>query len=262
MFSGRFTVLEPDVGKVPTKAKGFMSFLDYVNQEAAKPKKQEPRGVAELYLNGNSGFTRAEFYKLLERSRFVSRVIDIHVRDNTRLDQYREPGDESTRKVLEIDDTQWHNLVKTNLADWLYGIADIFIMQAKFASRGYAMSRVELASLLHDRFLGWKSKGLQLKDGRNEVWTAYTLRYAINEVLPEIKTSGAVTLVNVTKKINARSNQILYGRNRRPLSGKHLQKLLKKHHIDWARIKKSYQKRLHAGRNGSQSASIKVGKRE
>src|SRR6267142_7090348 len=131
-----------------------------MDKEAKLARRRRRVCVTELYLNGNSGFTRAEFYKLLERSRFVSRVIDIHVRDNTRLDQYREPDDESTRKILEIDDTQWHNLVKTNLADWLYGIADIFIMQAKFASRGYPMSRVELASLLHDRFLGWKSKGL------------------------------------------------------------------------------------------------------
>ena len=89
---------------------------------------------------------------------------------------------------------------------------------------------------------------LPLKDGRNEIWDADTLKSALNQVLPEIKTTGTLTLANIAKRINERSNQILYGRNRRPVSGKHLQKLLKKHNIDWAKIKKKYKERLIAKR--------------
>jgi hypothetical protein len=78
------------------------------------------------------------------------------------------------------------------------------------------------------------------------LWSAYALKHAINTVLPEIKTSGAVTLANLARRINANSKDILVAGTRARLSGKHLQKLLKKHHINWIEIKKSYKKRLLA----------------
>jgi len=255
-------VLENGVANQPTNTPVFESFLDYIMDKEAKLARRRRRVcVTELYLNGNSGFTKAEFYKLLEKSRFVSSVIDIHIRDRTRLDQYSEPSN-STGDILNIEDSQWQVFVEKYLADWLYSITDILLMQAKFVSRGRPMSRAELAALLHDRFLGWESKDLQLKDGRNEVWSAYTLRSAINRVLPEIKTSGAVTLTNLAKRINLRSREILFRKMKTRLSGKHLQKLLKKHDIDWTRIKKAYKQRLLAEVNGSQSACTEVGIRD
>ncbi len=108
------------------------------------------------------------------------------------------------------------------------------------------MSHAQLAALFEDAFLLDASEDLRLKDGRNEVWSTYALKCAINTVLPEIKTSGAVTLANLARRINAKSKEILVGGTRARLSGKHLQKLLKKHDIDWIGIKKSYKKRLLA----------------
>ncbi len=126
-------------------------------------------------------------------------------------------------------------------------------MQAKFASRGYPMSRAELAALFDDAFLLDAGEDLQLRDGRNEIWNAYTLKLAINSVLPEIKTSSAVTLANLAKRINARSRETLFGRMRTRLSGKHLQKLLEQHNIDWIGIKKAYRQRLLAQNNAPKS---------
>lgn len=136
--------------------------------------------------------------------------------------------------------------MRDRLADWLYGITEILTMQAKLVACGDPMSRAELASLFDDQFLGSQSKDVCLKDGRNEVWTASTLRKAINRVLPEIKTIGAVTLSNLAKRINARSRDILFLRLKTRLTGKHLQKLLRKHGIDWIGLKKAYKRHLVA----------------
>lgn len=60
--------------------------------------KRRPRNrvnVAELYLNGNTGFAMAEFYRLLEDSQFVAKVIEIYCSDRTTLERHREPGDSS-----------------------------------------------------------------------------------------------------------------------------------------------------------------------
>ena len=189
----------------------------------------------------------AEFYRLLEDSQFVAKVIEIYCSDRTALERHREPWDSSATIVKIQEDSQWKSLVKKHLADWLFRITDILTMQAKFASRGYPyVSRAQLAALFDDAFLLDASEDLLLKDGRNEVWSAYALKRAINTVLPEIKTSGAVTLANLARRINAKSEEIIVGGMRARLSGKHLQKLLKKHHINWIEIKKSYKKRLLA----------------
>jgi hypothetical protein len=208
--------------------------------------------VDELYLNGNTGFAMAEFYALLEDSEFVARVIEIYHSDRSSLDSYSEPADSSAMTVEIQEDSQWETLVKKHLADWLFRITDILTMQAKFASRGYPMSHAQLAALIADAFLMEAAEDLQLRDGRNELWNAYTMKLAINSALPEIKTEGAVTLTNVAKKINARFEEISH-RSKKPLSGKHLQKLLKVHNIDWMAIKRSYKKHLAAQRRDRNS---------
>src|SRR5260370_9796267 len=144
-----------------------------MDKEAKLARRRRRVCVTELHLNGNTGFTKDEFYKLLKKSRFVSRVIDIHIRDVTRFDKYREPS-ESTDEILNIEDSQWQVFVEKHLADWRYSITDILLMQAKFISLGHPMSRAELAPLLNDAFLGWESNDLQLKHGRNELCSAIT----------------------------------------------------------------------------------------
>jgi hypothetical protein len=168
--------------------------------------------VMELYLNGNTGFFRNEFCALLEATQFVAKVIDIQDRDLSESKKCRKEHNWSEPLVELDEDSQWKAFTEKHLADWLYKIPDILTMQAKFASRGYPMSHAELTALINDAFLGWKSKDLRLKDGRNEIWNAHTLKSAVNIALPEIKTSGAVTLTNLANKINAHSREILFGR--------------------------------------------------
>jgi hypothetical protein len=207
-------------------------------------RKRRERDIMEMYLNGNSGLFRHEFYALLKNTQFVARVIDIQERDLARAKRCRTESD-WTEPLLELyQDPKWKVLTEKHLADWLYRITDILIMQACFSSRGFPMSHAELTALVHDAFLGWKSKDLDLKDGRNEIWNAHDLKLAVNVALPEIKTIGAVTLSNLAKKINAHSRRLLFGRTKTRLSGKHLQKLFSEHDIDWNGIKKAYKQRL------------------
>jgi hypothetical protein len=98
------------------------------------------------------------------------------------------------------EDAKWKVFTEKHLQDWLYKITDILIMQARFASRGFPMSHAELTALINDAFLGWESKDLDLRDGRNEIWNAYNLKFAVNIALPEIKPIGAVTLTNLAKQ--------------------------------------------------------------
>jgi hypothetical protein len=200
-----------------------------------------------LRLNGNSGFVKAGFYELLEKSAFVSHVIDLHRNDANRSLEYGQQLFALPELVSQAPDVPlFEAFVERHLPDWLFKITDILTLQARFAAKGSPMSRAELTALVDDAFLDHELDDLSLKDGRNEIWDAYTLKSALNHVLPEIRTTGTLTLTNVAKKINARSNQLLPGRMKRPLSGKHLQKLLKTHHIDWAKIREVCKERLLA----------------
>lgn len=224
------------------KTRGFRTFLDHVLEGATTPQKRTRHvTVTQPYLNGNSGFTRREFYELLKECKFVARVIDIHTRDQARLGTC---GNSSRNNFLKTDDTEWQTLVTDNLADWLFWITDILTVQARFVSSGRPLTRSQLAALLHDRFIGHPGRNLRLKDRRNEIWSAYSLRSAVEKVLPDIKSCGAVTLSNLARRINARSRDLSFVSLKTPLSGRHLQKLLKKHHIDWIEIKRSYKERL------------------
>jgi len=209
-------------------------------------KRRDRVDVMELYINGNSGFFRDEFYALLETTQLVSKVIDIQERDLAEAKRCRTEYDPSEPLLELYEDLRWKGFTEKHLADWLYNITDILIMQASFTSRGHPMSHAELAALINDAFLNGKTKDLELRDGRNQIWNAHTLKSAVNIALPEIKTTGAVTLSNLAKKINAHSMRLLFGRTKKRLSGKHLQKLFTEHDIDWIQIKKLYKQRLVA----------------
>ena len=149
----------------------------------------------------------------------------------------------------EMDFNVFQDFVRTWLAHWLYRVTDIVTLQAKNLSSGKRFSHAELTALIDDAFLDRASDELPLRDGRNEVWNLFTLKSALNRVLPEIKTAGALTLSNVAKRINATRNQYPFVRNRKPLTAKHLQKLLKQHGIDWFEVKKAYICQLRAAEN-------------
>ncbi|MFS8085263.1 MAG: hypothetical protein ACMG6H_06500 [Acidobacteriota bacterium] len=191
-------------------------------------------------LNGDADITRQEFHSLLNELRFVARVIDIHQKNHSRLIDIDSPNAPSGS--LESDD-EWQTLVTRNLPNWLFWITDILIMQAKLVARGCPMPRTQLAALLQDRFLRQASRDLLLKGSRNKFWTAHILRIAIDRALPGMRAPGAITLANLARRINADSQDVSDTAGK-ALSGKHLQKLLKKHDIDWIEIKRSHKKRL------------------
>jgi hypothetical protein len=114
--------------------------------------------------------------------------------------------------------------VKHTLPDWLFWITEILITQAKLVAQHRPMYRAQLRHMIDYRLLGQANKELRLKCGPNSLWTRHTLRRAINRALPDITAPGAVTLANLAKKINQRSNELFGGRDI-TLKGKHLQKL-------------------------------------
>ena len=191
-------------------------------------------------LNDNADLTRQEFQNLLNELRFVARVIDIHLKNQSRLVDIDSPN--RPRGSLESDD-EWQTLVTRNLPNWLFWITDILMMQARLVARGCPMPRTQLAALLQDRLLRQASRELLLKESRNKVWTAHIVRTAIDRALPGMRAPGAITLANLAKRINADSQDVSDTAGK-TLSGKHLQKLLKKHGIDWIEIKRSHKKRL------------------
>src|SRR5206468_3682613 len=121
--------------------------------------------VMELYLNGNTGFFRDEFYALLETTQFVAKVIDIQERDLAESKRCRTTNDSSEPLLELFEDPKWKALTEKYLAHWLFKIADILLMHAQFASRGFPMSHAELTALITDAFMGWESQDLDLKDG-------------------------------------------------------------------------------------------------
>ena len=174
----------------------------------------------------DSEFIENEFYKLLCESGFVARVIEIQLTPD------------------DCDSPAWQNIVERNLPHWLFCVTEILTMQAKLAGQDRPMSRAQLAELLKERLIRQASDGLSLKPSRKRIWTMRVLRAVVNEALKDINTPGAVTLDNLAKRITWRSRKLLQMDLKKPLSGKHLQKLLRQHDIDWIKIKRSYKDRL------------------
>jgi|GEM_PF-2348499 len=192
--------------------------------------------------NSDTEFVRNEFHKLLEESKFVTQVIDIHRRDQFRLITDG-PCESHIDGASNGNSAEWQMLVAQNLPAWLFWVTDILTTQAKLIAQNRPMSRAQLRALMNDRLLRQTSSELRLKTGRSSLWTAELLRRAINHALRDITTPGAVTLGTVARRINIRSKELLTGLST-PLTGKHLQKLLKQHNIDWLEIKRSYKHRL------------------
>jgi len=174
----------------------------------------------------DSEFIEDEFYKLLSESGFVARVIEIQ----------RTPDD--------CDSPTWQNIVEQNLPHWLFCVTEILTTQAKLAGQDRPMSGAQLAELLKDRLIRQVMDGLRLKPARKRIWTMRVLRLAVNEALKDINTPGAVTLDNLAQRITWRARKLSQMDLKKPLSGKHLQKLLRQHDIDWIKIKRSYKDRL------------------
>lgn len=153
-------------------------------------------------------------------------------------------GTKSHPHHLDHNGNEWQELVRTNLPHWLFWLTYTLTAHAKLAAEGRPMSRAELAELLNDRLLRHAGKGLPFKAHQRIIWTPSVLRIAVHNALKDINTPGAVTLENLARRITFQARNSSSLNLMKPLSGKHLQKLLKEHDIEWIEIKKSYKERL------------------
>ena len=195
-------------------------------------------------LNGNTDFWESEFSKLLEESRFVAGVIEIYKNDDSRSFAEITSGTNSPPPHLDHNGHEWQELVRTNLPHWLFWLTYILTAHAKLAAEDRPMSRAELAELLNDRLFRQAGNDLRFKAHRRIIWTPEVLRIAVHNALKDMNTPGAVTLENLARRITFHSRNSSSLNLMTPLSGKHLQKLLKEHDIKWIEIKKSYKERL------------------
>jgi len=197
-------------------------------------------------LTGDIAFIENEFHKLLRKSRFVARVIEIHLNNETRLSNQTTSSTDSHRdcRAEERNGAEWQGLIERNLPQWLFWVTTVLMMQAKMAAEDRPMSRAQLAELLNDRLFRQASNDLLFKTHRKRIWTPAVLRSAVHSALKDINNPGAVTLENLAKRITVRARNSSPLNLMKPLSGKHLQKLLQGNDIDWIEIKRSYKERL------------------
>jgi hypothetical protein len=114
------------VGKQEKNTPVIKTFLDWVLHEGTK-RESRLRDAHDLYLlEGSSGFIYDEFYELLEKSRFVSRVIDIHTRERAWREECLRDRYDSNELIPElndsewrtfVDDSEWQGFVRDRLAD-------------------------------------------------------------------------------------------------------------------------------------------------
>jgi hypothetical protein len=212
--------------------------------EPAQTHGSDPTFLNSADLDGDTGFLEDEFYRLLEESRFVAGVIEIHINNERRTFTENTPGTDSHHHAEHHRGREWQELVRTNLPYWLFWLTHILTVQAKLAAEDRAMSRRQLVQLLNDRLFRQAGNELGLKGRRKRIWTPDILRNAVHCGLKDINTPGAVTLENLARRITARSKNLLPIALNRPLSGKHLQKLLQQNDIDWLEIKRLYKDRI------------------
>jgi hypothetical protein len=219
------------------------------NFKASPTEQAQTHGSALTFTNsddlsGDTSFLQNEFYRLLEESRFVARVIEIHINNERRSFTENKPGTDSHHHAEHHKGGEWQELVRTNLPYWLFWLTYILTAQAKLAAEDRPMSRRQLVQLLNDRLFRQAGNELGLKERRKRIWTRDILRNAVHCGLKDINTPGAVTLENLARRITAYSKNSLPIALKRPLSGKHLQKLLRQNDIPWLEIKRSYKDRI------------------
>jgi hypothetical protein len=155
-----------------------------------------------------------KFYELLNESRFVERVIEIHLSNEPSL--FREHSSFTTSHGHHLEDSngaEWQELVEQNLPHWLFWLTHILTTQAKLAAEDRPMSRTQLLELLNDRLFRHAGNELRLKSHRKKIWTAAVLRSAVHGALKDIHTPGAVTLENLGRRITARSRDLAMRRS-------------------------------------------------
>jgi hypothetical protein len=195
-------------------------------------------------LNQGNSFTQGEFQTLLEESEFIPKIIEAYRRDALRGFEDCQDAD-PWRLKAEEDFQRCQAFIEEYLAVWLYKATDLLTLQAPFASTGNPIPKAALRDLILDVFVDNGPPTAPLKSGRKEIWDRHTLLWVLGKVLLEINVNGTITLAVVAKKINALAKQEYRLWNiEKPLTEKHLQKLFKKHDIDWKIIKKAHKRQL------------------
>jgi hypothetical protein len=189
------------------------------------------------FFDDDTSLLKEEFFGLLEKSGFVEEVIDFYINKERRTDpplhcERHNTGD-------------WAQLVRTRLPDWLFWLIYILTAQAKLVEENGQISRGQLATVLHDRLFRQTKDDLLFSPHKKRLWTQALLRNMVHDALKDISLPGRVTLENLAMSINRRSRRVSSPiKLVTPLSGKHLQKLLRQNDIKWIEIKRSYVERL------------------
>ena len=186
-----------------------------------------------------------EFRRFLEKSGFVEEVIDFYIDKERRLRTENASDTDSTHDSEPLNTGEWEQLVRTRLPDWLFWLTYILTAQARLAEEKREMSRAQLATVLNDRLFRQTKDDLLFRAHRKRLWTPALLRNMVHEALKDISLPGRVTLENLAMSINLRSRKVSSPiKLLTPLSGKHLQKLLRQNDIQWIEIKRRYVERL------------------
>jgi hypothetical protein len=184
-------------------------------------------------FDDDTSFLQQEFCRLLQKSGFVEEVIDFYVDKERRLLTENASGTDSTHHSERLNTGEWEQLVRTRLPDWLFWLIYILIAQAKLVEEKREMSRAQLATVLNDSLFRQTKDDLLFRAHKKKLWTQALLRDIVDEALKDISLPGRVTLENVAMSINLRSRRVSSPiKLVTPLSGKHLQKLLRRNNIN------------------------------
>lgn len=200
----------------------------------------------------HESFVQREFAALLQESDFVSKVIQIYYADALRT--FNDGSKHGLVADFEENFSRQEEFIRKYLPVWLCQITEVLALEAFFVASGEPMTRKNIEDFIHFLFLERGPGDPPLKDGRNEIWDRLLLRWALGQVLPTFKVSGAINLASTARKINQLPKRGLLRKMKKTLTGKHLQKLLKDHDIDWPKEKRHYKALLVQGKRTQQIA--------
>jgi hypothetical protein len=115
-----------------------ISFTTKLNASPAEPAHTHASSSTPLNTDdlNHDADLQDEFFQLLEESRFVARVIEIHLNNETRLSTQTTSSTDSHRdcRAEERNGAEWQELIERNLPQWLFWVTTVLTMQAKMAA--------------------------------------------------------------------------------------------------------------------------------
>jgi hypothetical protein len=104
---------------MPTRTRQKPSLTpSFSSAELQRPQNKLTLSTRKLHhLAGDIAFIQNEFHKLLRKSRFVARVIEIHLNNETRLSNQTSSSTDSHRdcRAEERNGAEWQELIERNL---------------------------------------------------------------------------------------------------------------------------------------------------